>query len=142
MTFTKLESLPLNDINNDTIERISQHFRPLIEDCDEVLNFLNERNVEKSLEQLSYDAYIKGLSGIKVDLPEYLIYNGLKVYFIPFSQVHDIQIERYIIDPILQPWADETHFASNKIITIFGKNGMTYLVKAKYDPVSHQIFSN
>ena len=82
---------------------------------------------------------IKRLYNLPVDMPEFLIVNGLKLNFIPFSQVSSIQIERYIIEPLLQPWAGPPNI-QNRIITIFDKNGMTYLLKANYDPVSNQIF--
>lgn len=136
------ERLPLRVIDNDTITRFKQYFRPLNNDSyNQMLAILNndivEPIIEQSLEKLSYETYIKGLSGIPITLPEYLIINGLKVNFISFDQVRNIQIDKYIIDPILQPWAGP----SNKILTIFGKNGITYLVKARYDPVGNQIFS-
>jgi hypothetical protein len=86
---------------------------------------------------LSHQALIKQVYSLPVETPEFLILNGLKVKFIPFSEVNSIQIERWLIDPMLQVWSD----LPNKIITLFGNNGMTYLVKARYDPVSNQIFS-
>jgi hypothetical protein len=135
-----LERLQLSEIDDDLINEIYEYFKPIHrdQDYDLILNVLNGQSVqvEKSIEQLSYETYIKNLSGIPIILPEYLIINGLKVYLIPFDQVRNIQTERYIIDPILQPWTD----ASNRIVTIFGKDGMTYLVKAKYDSINHQIF--
>ena len=85
---------------------------------------------------LSHEALIKQIYGLPVETPEFLILNNLKVNFIPFSQVNTIQIERYLIEPLLQVWASPP----NKIITIFDINGMTYLVKARFDPVSNQIF--
>ena len=94
---------------------------------------------EENLHKLSYETLVKQLYGLSVTLPEHLIVNGLKVNFIPFSQLNRIQIERYIIEPLLQPWAGPPS-TRNRILTIFGTNGMTYLVKALYDPVSNQIF--
>ena len=79
------------------------------------------------------------LRSIYSTLPDHLIINGLMVNFISFQQIADMlnqgQIERYIIDPLLQPWAQEPY----KILTFFSKNGMTYLAKVKYDQVSNQI---
>ena len=99
----------------------------------------------EDLYQLSYETLTKQLYGLPVIIPEFLILNGLKVNFIPFSQLSTIQIQRYIIEPLLQPWAGPPVGFSgenpmNRIITIFGTNGMTYLVKSKYDPISNQIF--
>ena len=94
---------------------------------------------EKELYQLSYETLTKQLYGLSVEIPEFLILNGLKVSFIPFSQLNTIQIDRYIIEPLLQPWAGPPS-SPNRILTIFGKNGMTYLIKAKYDQTSSQIF--
>jgi hypothetical protein len=138
------QRLPLRIIDNDTITRFKQYFRPLSDDnYSQMLAILNnaEPIIEKSLEQLSYETYIKGISGVPIILPEYLIINGLKVNFIPFDQIRNIQIDRYTIDPILQPWGSVPYGAENKILTIFGKNGITYMVKARYDPVSNHIFS-
>lgn len=60
--------------------------------------------------------------------------------FTPFEQIAlmltQTQIERYIIDPSLQ-YLTET---PNSILTIFGKNGITYLVKVRYDQPTNQIF--
>ena len=99
----------------------------------------------ESLTQLSYQTLVKQLYGLPVEMPEFLIVNGLKVNFIPFSQVSSIQIDRYIIEPLLQPWAGPPGLSidnpGNRILTIFGKNGLTYLVKALYDPVNNKIFS-
>ena len=91
----------------------------------------------------SYENLLRQLYNLPINIPEYLIINGLKVNFIPFSQLGSIQIERYLIDPLLQPWVSAPYGAEtqNRIITIFGKNGITYLVKARYDPVGNQIFS-
>lgn len=92
--------------------------------------------VENKLFQESYETLLRQLYNLPITIPEFLIVNGLKVNFIPFSEIGTIQIDRYIIEPLLQPWAGPT----NKILTIFGNNGMTYLVKAQYDPVNNQIF--
>ncbi len=55
------------------------------------------------------------------------------------------KIERYFLDPVLQPWAGPPAFSptgesANRIVTLFGKNGITYLVKARYDQLTMQIF--
>lgn len=90
-----------------------------------------------SLLNKSYETLLKQLYDLSIKLPEYLIVNDLKVNFKPFSEVSNIQIERYIIDPLLQPWAG--NFA-NRILTLFGKNGMTYLVRARYNQETNQIY--
>lgn len=91
------------------------------------------------LTQQSYETLVKQIYGLPVTLPESLIVNGLRLEFIPFSQLNTIQIERYIIEPLLQPWAGPPS-TQNRIITIFDRNGMTYLVKALYDQASGRIF--
>lgn len=91
--------------------------------------------------QMSYETLIKQLYGIPLEpypVPEYLIINGLKVNFIPFQNVTNLQIERWIIDPVVQPWAGPPG-TPNRIITIFTRNGLTYLVKARYDSVTNQV---
>ena len=91
------------------------------------------------LTQLSYETLVKQLYGLPVTLPDSLIVNDLRLEFIPFSQLSTIQIERYIIEPLLQPWAGPPS-TQNRILTIFGKNGMTYLVKALYNASTNRIF--
>jgi RNA recognition motif-containing protein len=108
--------------------------------------FTNENGSDSiNLMIKSYETYMRQVYNLPVPLPEFLILNGLKVPFIPFSEIKNIQIDRYVIDPILQPWAGplaglSSDKPANRIVTIFGKNGMTYLVKAKYDQVNNQIF--
>ena len=69
-----------------------------------------------------------------------IIMNGLRVNFISFEEISNMliqnKIERYIIDPSLQYLTTNP----NVILTMFGRNGLTYLVKARYDQVSNQIF--
>jgi hypothetical protein len=91
------------------------------------------------LTQQSYETLVKQIYGFPVTIPTSLDVNGLRLEFIPFSQLNTIQIERYIIEPLLQPWAGPPS-TQNRILTIFGKNGMTYLVKALYDQASGKIF--
>ena len=106
---------------------------------------LQNNTIEKELHQLSYETLIKQLYGLLVEIPEFLILNGLKVNFILFSEISTIQINNYIIEPLLQPWAGPPGNSPigelpNRILTVFGKNGMTYLVKAKYDQINNQIY--
>lgn len=95
---------------------------------------------EYNLFKESYETLLKQLYGLLITMPEFLIVNGLKINFISFEQITQMlqnnQVERYIIDPILQPWANPP----NKILTMFGNDGTTYLVKAKYDQASNQIY--
>lgn len=62
-------------------------------------------------------------------MPEFLMIDGLRINFISFQEVSQNQIERYIV----QPWAGASYEAPDRILTMFGKNGTTYLVKARYD---------
>ena len=87
-------------------------------------------------------AYFSLIYNIPIKTPEFIILNGLRVNFIPFSEVSKIQIVRYELDPYLQIYAGlPTVVNMNRIITLFSSNGLTYLVKAKYDPVTQQIFN-
>ena len=110
----------------------------------ETINPIVTLSTENSLLKESYETLIKQLYGIPVQLPQFLIINGLRVEFISFQRITEMlsqgQIERYILDPLLQPWADPPT-SSNRILTMFGKNGITYLVKARYDLTTNQIFA-
>lgn len=87
------------------------------------------------------EAYNRG--GPPFEFPDHLIINGLRVDFVPFQQIANKlsqnQIERYIIEPSLQSLAGRPG-TPNRIFTMFGRNGMTYLVKAMYNPQTNQIF--
>ena len=91
------------------------------------------------LPKLSYETLVKQLYGLPVTLPQSLVVNGLRLEFIPFSQLNTIQIDRYIVEPLLQPWAGPPS-TQNRIITIFATNGITYLVKALYNQSTNKIF--
>jgi hypothetical protein len=116
---------------------------------DDILNILNNMNYEQSISientlfEQSYTALVSRLYGLDVKLPQYLIINDLKINFILFHEITDMltqnQIEKYIIDPSLQPWAG-TIGTQYRIFTFFAKNGMTYLVKALYNQASNQIY--
>jgi hypothetical protein len=92
--------------------------------------------------------YFSMIYNIPFKVPEFVIINGLRINFIPFSQVSTIQIVKYELDPYLQMYAGLPSFCNplanglqNRIITLFGNDGMTYLVKAKYNPITQEIFS-
>lgn len=101
-------------------------------------------NTQDELFKQSYQTLLKQLYGLKVELPQFLVINGIRANFISFQEaslmLNQSQIERYLIDPILQPWAGVPG-ALNRIITLFGKNGITYLAKVKYDSQTNQIYA-
>lgn len=99
------------------------------------------------LHKQSYEALVSQLYGYPVQLPEFLILNGLRANFIPYEQIANIVIDRWIIDPLLQPWAGSpvicniaNNVPRNVILTIFGKNGITYLSKVFYNPADNKIY--
>ncbi|CAN5605080.1 hypothetical protein BH23THE1_BH23THE1_32920 [soil metagenome] len=94
---------------------------------------------QPSLATESYETLVRQLYGLPVQLPEFLIINGLRINFVSFQDVTNMQIERYIVDPLLQPWAGPPN-TQNRIITVFLRNGITYLVKVRYNPKTNQIF--
>ena len=105
---------------------------------------------ENTLMRESYETLLKQLYGMPVQLPEYLVINDLRVNFVPFEQIVQAfgqrpkcglsqnQIERYIIDPLLQPFVGPPG-TPYRIFTLFGKNGVTYLVRARYNVQTNQI---
>lgn len=133
------EALRLTNVDiHNIIDAILVNIRPATQSRE--IQITTEIEDQNTLHQLSYETLVKQLYGLPVVLPQFLIVNGLKLEFIPFSQLNSIKIERYLIEPLLQPWASTPYGVetSNRILTIFDKNGMTYLVKAKYD--GYQIF--
>lgn len=105
----------------------------------ELLNRSHERSEIPNLFQESYETLLNQLYGIPVQFPKFLIINGIKTSFISFQEIATMlqnnQIYRYIIDPLLQPWTESPY----RILTFFGKNGVTYLAKARYNPQTNQI---
>ena len=100
----------------------------------QILDFLNTRNsevVKNPLFDKSYENLVRQL----YKLPPYEI----KGNFVTFQQISEMlsrgQIERFILDPFSQSLTNPP----NNILTMYAKDGMTYLVKAKYDPVRNQI---
>lgn len=93
--------------------------------------------------QQSYETLMKQIYNLPVKLPPYLVINNIPTYFINFDQAGQLlstgQVERFILDPILQPWAGHP-FLSNRIIRLFDLNGNSYLVKANYDFRTGQIY--
>jgi hypothetical protein len=91
----------------------------------------------------SYETLIEQLYSIPVEPPHFLIINGIRSNLISFEETARMLqtdlIDRYILDPLLQPWAGPPG-TSNRVITLFGKNGITYLAKVKYDQQTNQVF--
>lgn len=103
-----------------------------------------QSNTDYILLRDSHNTLIKQLYGLVPDnMPDHFIINNIRVNIVPFEFITRMlankQVERYIIDPMLQPWAGPPQ-SQNRIFTIFGKNGITYIVKARYDQVTNQIF--
>lgn len=138
-------AMPLRVIENTILNRFREGLDELSDEIvnyDQILNLLNpgqvtnpeQINVKLFDNRLSYEALVSRLYNLPIKIPEYL--NGKRLNFISFSQISNIQIQRYIIDPLLQPWSDN----GNLILTLFDNNGVEYLVKTRYDPVSNKIF--
>lgn len=121
--------------------RMEQQVRENIEPTD----LLFKQSYETLLKQLYGTERTLGqnLSG-SVQLPEYLIINGLRANFVSVQRIGEMlsqnQIERHIIDPLLQTWAGPPG-TSYRIFTFLGKNGVSYLVRARYNAQTNQIFS-
>jgi hypothetical protein len=135
-----------NEINSsDTDSSIISH-----EDNDRsAINFELSRSTNSYLESqynlllMSHNTLVKQLYNLRVELPQRLVINGLTSNFISLNKIIDMLqrnlIERYIIDPLLQPWAGIPG-TTNRIITFFGKDGITYLVKARYDQTNNILY--
>lgn len=97
---------------------------------------------QETLFKESYETLVKQLYGIPVQLPDFLIINGLTVSIIRADRINSTlagdQIERWIIDPLLQPWAGAPG-TPYRIFTLFTKSGVTYLIKGRYDQRTNQI---
>jgi hypothetical protein len=92
---------------------------------------------------VSFETLLKQLYGLPVTLPSELIINGIRTPFINFDELvqkfKGQEINRYILNPMLQSWAGPPG-TQNRIITLFAKNGLTYLAKVRYDQQSNQIY--
>ena len=92
-----------------------------------------------SLLNTSYENLLKQLYRIPVQLPEFLIINGSRINFISFQMLTQNQIERFDLNPLLQPLAGLPE-SSNRILTVVDKNDTTYLVKVRYDQTTNQAY--
>ena len=120
-----LNGLPLTNMSVEVFTREPFSFDRII----------NPRNRPQIIHPSQYSTFQE----VPPELPEFLFIHGLKVNFIPFSDIAGMlsrnEIERYFIDPDHQDLN-----SPNTILTFFGKNGITYLAKARYDPQSNQVF--
>jgi hypothetical protein len=77
------------------------------------------------------------LSDIK--LKEYVVINGTKHNLTSYNDIRNLvisgNISHHVVDPSLQVWITDSS-KGNRIVTLFGKNGMIYYIKAQYDPIS------
>lgn len=99
----------------------------------------NERLIQAKRELTEITTKFKGLlsttlSNIKsLQLPE-------SPKFVTFEQIAQLvsqnQIEQYMVDPLLQCLVAPP----NKILTIVDRGGNTYLVRARYDRETNQIY--
>jgi len=140
-----VEGYQSNDPRFDSEGRLIERTSNLqVENTQQIIIPPTESNQEDELQKQSYETLLKQLYNLpNADaLPEFLIINGLRISFISFEEITQMlnqnQIERFVIEPLLQPWAGNLG-TTNRILTIFSKNGMTYLVKANYNPVNNSI---
>ncbi|CAN5856108.1 hypothetical protein BH23THE1_BH23THE1_35510 [soil metagenome] len=80
----------------------------------------------------TYETSLRQLYGPSIE-PQYIIINGIRANFVSLPEIGNMlsrgQIEKYVI-------------ARNRLsnIYILWENGITYLVKARYNPETNQIF--
>ena len=80
-----------------------------------------------------------------IPLPEYVVVNGVRVNLKTFDNVKRLianeAITGHTIDPNLQVWVrvEKNLLKRNRIVTLFGRDGMVYYVKAQYDPITQSI---
>ena len=102
----------------------------------------NQISTVDSLEQQAGKVLVKQLYGQPIEIPEFLVINGLRVSFVSFQDISNMlsqsQIERFTVEPLLQAWVGGLN-SPNRIMTFFNKNGMTYLAKVQYDQINNQI---
>lgn len=98
---------------------------------------------EPSFNDLVLETYLKQVYGLPVITPPLLNVNNVLMAFIPFYGASEfIQrgfISRFELLPQLQVWAGPPN-SPNRIITLHATNGLTYLVKSRYDPNTQQMY--
>ena len=91
----------------------------------------------------SYETLLRRLYDLPVILPPSLPVDGFDLPFLNFNEatqkLQQSEIEQWTIDPLLQPWAGPSG-SPNRVITLFGKDGRTWLVRARFDERTNQIF--
>lgn len=111
------------------------------------IQYQNQQNGDKFIRDMNgvnNYGYI-GTPMVVSNKPPYyvpVVEQGVEVTFVSFQQIAEMlknnQIERYIIDTLLQPTSLLN--SPNRILTMFEKNGSIYLVKARYDQATNQIY--
>lgn len=96
-----------------------------------LVQLANESNLR--VEQITVQPDIGPRIDPKTGFPEFVLIHGLRVGFIRFSEFKRMyrakKIFRYMIDENVQKLAQNP----NTFITVFGVNGITYLLNAFYD---------
>ena len=155
-SIVRLNSIPdMSQYNNqseilDSIELSNLIINPLNQDGNSILLdgfslsdavpplqraiFEEETIIENNI-SASYEVLLKQLYNLPITLPD---------NFVSFEQISQMlssgQIKRFILDPELQPYAGNPS-SPNRILTMFDNNGMTYLVRSRYDQTTNQIFA-
>ena len=110
---------------------------------DEEMPEPEENSSTDSLFEESYTALLKRLYGLPVTLPESIVVHGLSTPFVSFEEVvrsfQNGAVQRYDIDPLLQPWAGPAT-DPHRIITLFYTDGRSALARVLWNPVTNEIF--
>lgn len=103
---------------------------------DRLINAENRAEIREfnfEVEHIKIASYSKPIIDLKTGLPEYILYHGLHVKFIEFVKFQKMlekkKIYYYFIDNDIQKWAK----SPNKLFLVFGVNGITYLLNARYN---------
>lgn len=93
------------------------------------------KSILKALNQRIYQIY-------PVDLPTSIRVDKKQIPVISLEEItkkmNEGKIERYILDPLLQPYAG-SHRSQNRLLTFYEKDGNVCHVRAEYDPKANKI---
>jgi hypothetical protein len=136
-------SLSLASFMTTNPQPISNRIREIRERLLSLEFSASQESTKENLVQQSYETLIKQIYNIHVEIPQFLIINKIKINFISFQDAANMlqnnQIQQFFLNPLLQSYAGLPS-SPNRIVTLLDKNGMSYLVKAKYDRQTNQIF--
>ena len=128
----QLRAVLLGQVRPEIIRRFQQYeFKAYSQGLTDNIYDMLLRNQDQSLSLGSYTDVLSTLYNFPQASPTNL-------QFTPLEQIQASNIQRYEIEPLLQPLAGHPN-SPNRIITLYYKDGSKHYVKGRYNPETNRI---